>query len=114
MMTIDIGALAKKIIVSIVVVLLLLAVTLYDELHACQDNYFFGKIGLGKNIGDEWEDQGSIGGAAFLGYRHKISEVFHGEFSLGHYSQPFVGDPINNDKETSTYNPYYYIEVRIQ
>ena len=108
----------EKILTALALVCILLILALYAEGAFAKDDYFYVRLGLGKNAmissTDKWEDQGSIGGAAGAGWRHRLKGNFHGDLSYTHNSQPLVGEPFNSKYETSSEHLYYFVEYRFQ
>jgi len=96
-------------LVLFIVVVLVLAT---DGACASEDDYFFARVGLGKNVAlfssHEWVDQGQLGGSIGFGYRHQISGNWHGELSYTHYSQPLAGGPVHPDQYEYTLDAFYY------
>jgi len=79
-----------------------------------QAEYCYARIGLGHSWSNlDWENQDSIGGGYGVGCRHQLFDSkWYGDLSLSHYSQPFVGNPVNNDRETGSSHAFYWVEWR--
>ena len=91
-----------------------LILTLWSEGVFAEEDYFYVRVGFGINEANCgcWEDQDSIGGRFMFGNRHHWGGNWYGDANLLHHSQPFIGWPVNDDDETSSYHLYYDLEYR--
>ena len=90
----------------------ILLVLLYLMFGCAAPDYYYARVGVGVNGGNYWEDQDNLGGYIAAGQVSRIDKNWYIELGIAHYSQPLVGDPVNNEFESSSYHLYEILEYR--